>query len=60
MKYVYAINEAVQIYDQGEWGGTYRVIAYTGGSNLILERAGKLSKHPTSLVRPLVSRHHAT
>ena len=49
----YKYNDRVQIYSQGAWSGTYRVMAYTGGSTLILDRAGKLIKHPASLVRPL-------
>ena len=46
-------QDKVQIWDQGFWSGTYRVVSYSGGSSLILEQGDKLTKFPTCLVRPL-------
>ena len=53
MTWTYRYNDKVQILYKGKWGGTYRVLAYSGGSDLILDRAGSLLKFPTALVRPL-------
>ena len=55
MNHVYQHNDKVQIWDNGFWAGTYRVLAYSGGSNLILGKGNTFSKLQTNRVRPLTA-----